>query len=96
LQARDQVYLNPSQMGIKEENNLNFTVTNPFDNQITVTLEEAADITVEIVDLKGSLVYSGKGNNASEWTINTEKFNAGSYFLRLNDGNSTVVRKLIK
>jgi hypothetical protein len=96
LQASDQVYLNPSQMGIEEENNFDFTVTNPFDNQITITLDEARDITVEIVDLKGSLVYSGKGNNTSEWTINTEKFNAGSFFLRLNDGNSTVIKKLIK
>lgn len=96
LQARDQLYLNPSQMGIIENDEFDFTITNPFDNSILLTLNEASDIAIEIVDLKGSVVYTGKGNNVSEFKINTERFNSGTYFLRLNNGNSTVVRKLIK
>lgn len=96
LQASDQVYLNPSQMGIEENESVDLVITNPFDNTINIILEKASDFEIELVDLNGSIVYSGQGNNESAWTINTAELNAGSYFLRFNDGTSTVVRKLIK
>lgn len=96
LQASDNIYLNSSEMSLEENTEIQFFATNPFENTLQLRLIESTDISIEIVDVKGSLVYSANEKNVKELNIDTSKFQKGAYFLHVNDGISQTVRKLIK
>lgn len=96
MQIGDQIYLNSAQMGIEETEEIDFVVNNPFDENIGIQFDSPTDFEIEITDLKGAVVYSESAKNVTQWNIETTTFVNGSYFLRVNDGNSIVVKKLIK
>lgn len=96
LQATDKIYLNSSQMTLTENTESDFTVNNPFENTLQLMFKESNDLIIEIMDIKGSCVYSVNAKQVSEWNIDTTKFEKGAYFLHVINGNTQTVRKLIK
>jgi Secretion system C-terminal sorting domain len=67
---------------------------NPFQNNFTVSYGKTIK-SYEILDLTGKVVLS-KTTNASTFNVNTDKLNAGIYFIKLNIDDKWMTKKLIK
>ncbi|MBU2650885.1 MAG: T9SS type A sorting domain-containing protein, partial [Bacteroidetes bacterium] len=74
---------------------------NPFSNTsvVQVTLEQQADVTLEVINLMGQKVYvvnMGTLNAGSHpITIDATGLDSGVYFYTVRSGNSSVTRKMI-
>jgi len=82
--------------GIKEETN-NFTflmAPNPVHTLLYLSTDLKDDYTVDIVDISGKLIYSGKFNTPNA-KISTEQFAAGFYTLKISNGKFTQTKKLV-
>lgn len=70
---------------------------NPVSDNLNVTLRtDAFQVTsLAVYDLTGKLVMSQSVSD-NQISVNTQKLAAGSYFLRLSDGNASVTTKFVK
>lgn len=75
---------------------------NPTDEQLTISidLENASDLRLEVYDMQGSLVASPElGHRAAgnhSFVINTYHLNRGVYIIRLYEGNNVITKKFIR
>lgn len=72
---------------------------NPASNQTTVgfDLAKATDVNVEIVDAIGRVVYTAASQHAAGFTeikLNTANLVNGTYSVRINANNNTIVKRL--
>ena len=71
---------------------------NPFNNNLTISVTETADATVEIFTLQGVSVYNNN-HSAVNGTItlnNVSSLNNGVYFIKVTQNGNTTVEKLVK
>lgn len=79
------------------DNEYRFAVfPNPSDDLITIRANKDID-QIQLLDVTGKLLYQSARNlNQSEWSMNVEKYPAGTYFISIKgDVGSTEVQKLI-
>lgn len=87
----------------EQQNKQPFAVSlfpNPTSGDVVIkyTNSASASITVKVVDVKGSVLFtqdvaaSGNGKLA----LNTDNFASGTYFIEIKDGDTIVTEKLIK
>ena len=94
----------PVAWNVEENNNiisLEQNVPNPFNatSNISFTLTQAADVTLDIVDVTGKLVYSlnegNKGAGTHTITLNSANIAAGTYSYTLRAGDFTATKKML-
>jgi hypothetical protein len=83
----------------------NFSVSqnfpNPFNSTstISVCLKKAANLSLEITNLMGQVIYSENAGNCPfgthQFTIDGSNLNAGVYFYTVNAGDQKVTKKMI-
>ncbi|MBP6091751.1 MAG: T9SS type A sorting domain-containing protein [Crocinitomicaceae bacterium] len=91
----DQVLLPGYSLGI-EESIAELYITNPFENNIEVGLEEKSSGTIELFNLQGSLVGFKEFNDLSNLNIETVSLVKGTYFISIKISGKNIVRMLIK
>jgi autotransporter-associated beta strand protein len=70
---------------------------NPVVDKLSVSLPSVAgEVTVEVTDVNGRLVYSAVSEGALSLEIPFSSLNRGIYLLRVSDGKGVVVRKITK
>lgn len=67
---------------------------NPFNNVIDIN-SNGHLVNVEVIDITGKIVIT-ETINGNKTTLNTASLNNGVYFVRINNGESVVTRRLIK
>lgn len=86
---------------IEEFTNLN-VAPNPFNNEtaISFNLKAATEVSVEVTDLAGRVVYSAPATQMNEGTqtiaIDGAAFGAGVYNATLKVGNSVTTKRIVK
>lgn len=81
------------------ENCLRATIhPNPFSSLITVSFAEEITerVSISIYDLYGRKVYNSTFNAAQEIIIELGKIHSGLFLLRVNTGEKTLTKKMIK
>lgn len=67
--------------------------------QLSASLDEAADVIIEVIDKNGQVVLTKTRSNASEGifteTLNLEDMNTGIYFVKLNTGSKKYIEQLV-
>jgi hypothetical protein len=91
----DQVQLPGYSLGI-EESIAELFITNPFENNIEVGLEEKSSGTIELFNLQGSLVGFKEFNDLSNLNLETVSLVKGTYFISIKISGKNIVRMLIK
>ena len=70
---------------------------NPSNNIIKITGKMVSlEFNYEIYDLRGNIIQLGKSNGSSELEIDISKFDSGIQIIRINSGNSVIVKKIMK
>ncbi|MCA0362687.1 MAG: T9SS type A sorting domain-containing protein [Bacteroidetes bacterium] len=64
---------------------------NPADHQLNIGIPDEAIKSIEVLDLNGKVVLKGKSSRM----ILPESISKGTYFIRIDTGQKTVVKKLI-
>lgn len=96
LVARDQAFIDPSLMSVKELDATQISVyPNPFANSITIQLDAFENSTVQISDMTGKIVYNEQ-HSGKELNLNVESLAKGQYILQLNNAKGTSFTKLVK
>lgn len=73
---------------------------NPASNgtSLSLVLEKAGAVKIEVYNTTGNLVYSEENNAAAgshHFTLNTENFSSGVYFVKVNSSETASTQKLI-
>ncbi len=74
---------------------------NPADNsvQLSASLNEAADVIIEVIDKNGQVVLTKTRSNTTEGvfteTLNLEDMDTGIYFVKLNTGSKKYIEQLV-
>jgi hypothetical protein len=95
LIATDQIYLQPSSLGIETIVSDEVRVLNPFDGSLEISFEKSADRTILLYDLKGAVVYS-ESSCSKEVSVDTRHVQKGMYILSIQEGAKVYQKKLIK
>lgn len=96
IQITDQILLDPAQMGILENSNIELNVINPFDSELSISFNESMSGTVSLVDINGRILIESSFNNESKIQLNTLNVSSGTYFLTIESNGKIITRKLIK
>ncbi len=86
---------------ILSENNVSQNYPNPFNGTTTVyvTLDEPADLSLEVTNLIGQLVFElpaqRYSNGKVELNINAEGLESGVYFYTVRSGDNSITKKMI-
>ena len=85
-------------IGIEEHSNQNNSYTilpNPFKNELKISSDNKhTKVFFEIFNALGASIYKNSFNDFI--FINTKDFPSGIYFIKINDGNDIVTKKIIK
>ena len=75
---------------------INFDITpNPFADQITINASNAEQvISAEVMDLSGKVKLNA--SNSGMVNIDTRELSQGIYFIRINNGEKVIVKRIIK
>ena len=92
----DQIYLNNAEMGIIENQTQAILFNNPISNQLDMTFDNNTARSIVIYDSKGVEVFKADIADTFSYSINTEKFNSGIYYLNVTTSQSSFTRKLVK
>ena len=92
----DQIYLNNAEMGIIENQKQAILFNNPISNQLNMTFDNNTARSIVIYDSKGVEVFTADIADTFSYSINTEKFNSGIYYLNVTTSQSSFTRKLVK
>ena len=72
---------------------------NPTNGKFTVSVSnaEASDMTIELVNISGQVVYRNNVKAAYSYTeeIDASEFAKGVYYLKVNDGNGVKIEKVV-
>jgi hypothetical protein len=96
IEITDQVYLNPSIMGITEESSTKFMVVNPFSESLIVTFEDSSKGEIRLFDSNGRCVLESKVDNQTSIELNTTQISSGAYYIQVTVNGSSYAKKLIK
>jgi hypothetical protein len=96
IQITDQILLDPAQMGILENSNVELNVINPFDSELSMSFNESMSGTVSLVDINGRVLVKSEFENESKIQLNTLNISSGTYFLTIESNGKIITRKLIK
>lgn len=92
----DQIYLNNAEMGIIENQKQAILFNNPISNQLNMTFDNNTARSIVIYDSKGVEVFKADVADTFSYSIDTEKFNSGIYYLNVTTSQSSFTRKLVK
>ena len=92
----DHIYLNNAEMGIIENQKEAILFNNPFSNQLNMTFDNNTARSIVIYDSKGVEVFKADNVGTFSYSINTERFNSGIYYLNVTTAQSSFTRKLVK
>jgi hypothetical protein len=82
--------------GIEEANEASFSIfPNPAIDEFTVSLTDAGQSVIEVIDVQGKIVSTQTVAGASNILINTEDFGAGLYTVVVKNDNGVAVQKVI-
>ena len=76
-------------------NNEIYVYPNPFANIVNVKFQKEQFIKYELTDSQGKLIYIGEKND-KEFSLDFGSITPGFYYLKLTNGNTYNVYKLIK
>lgn len=80
---------------ISNENQLDVVVgPNPFSNEIKVTSTQNIHA-IEVIDVTGKVCFSSNPNS-STYSFKLDNVNNGVYFIRVNNGEQTISKRIIK
>lgn len=69
---------------------------NPADNEVTLSWDKSTAVTIRIFDTQGKLMYLAKDQNILEpKSIDISSFSSGLYFIRVNNSEGFVTKKLM-
>ncbi len=69
---------------------------NPADNEVTLSWDKSTAVTIRIFDTQGKLMYLAKDQNILEpKSIDVSNFSSGLYFIRVNNSEGFVTKKLM-
>lgn len=69
---------------------------NPANDYININFTEIQDNTdIFIYNLTGQIIYSKRFNNQKQISLNTSGFDNGIYFIKINTGKKSVLKKII-
>jgi hypothetical protein len=94
--ANDQVYFESMSMGIIEEANDFFTVSNPFNESIQIAFAETGNYTVELRDLNGKIISAANANDTKTLEISTSNLTNGMYLLNVRSEAGILSKKILK
>lgn len=86
-------------VGIMENNfdALGNIAPNPATNNIRLTLwAEQKNVTVEVCDVTGKIIYTRYFESVTDATINTSEWLKGVYVLKLTSSSKTVAKRIVK
>jgi len=93
--SSNHIFINDAGFGNIEINNLLQVYPNPFTNELIIEIEGNNDvISLEIFNSIGKVVF--KGNVLEKIIVSTANFSDGVYLIKLEDGNSFELTKIIK
>lgn len=92
----DNIYLNNAEMGIIENMEQTILFNNPISNQLNMTFDNNTARSIVIYDSKGVEVFKADIEDTFSYSIDTEKFNSGIYYLNVTTTQSSFTRKLVK
>ena len=92
----DQIYLNNAEMGITENMEQTVLFNNPISNQLNLTFENNTVRSILLYDSKGAIVLQANNIDSLNYSMDTEKLQAGIYYLNVTSAQSSLTRKLIK
>jgi hypothetical protein len=81
--------------------NLGQNIPNPTNNNATInySLTESANVTFEVVDITGKVIYTevmgNKGAGAYSINVNTADFAAGIYYYTMTAGADKITKKMM-
>ncbi len=96
IQITDQILLDPAQMGILENSNVELNVINPFDSELSISFNESMSGNVSLIDINGRVLVKSEFENESKIQLNTLNISSGTYFLTIESNGKIIMRKLIK
>ncbi len=84
-------------LGVSETNLHTFKIApNPTTNGlVTIYNENAADVSMALYDVSGKLLLT-KNMQQQQLTLDLTAYTHGMYFLKINDGETSICRKIIK
>lgn len=83
-------------VGIEESNNDLFSVyPNPSNGVFTVTAANADNYTLEVINVLGEVVSTKSIEGSINETLNMTNFNAGMYFVKVSNGTTQNVQRVI-
>jgi|GEM_PF-6061000 len=97
VDSMDVKYIMSDNAGITENNKATLSVyPNPAKGSISVKTGNAIGLDIKIVDMLGTVVYSGKLENATD-KIDVSNYTDGIYFVTIGNGSkaSVVTKKII-
>lgn len=94
--ASDQVYFESMSLGLVEENQNLFTVTNPFNESIQLRFTERGDYTIELMDLNGKILTTLEADDSNELQINSSILKSGMYLLNVYGETGRSSKKILK
>lgn len=97
LKVFDQLYISDV-LGLLETEEQSFTVyPNPFDETLTIQLDQSGDYSIRIIDLTGRTILQTEMQSQKTIEIHgLSDFSKGEYLLYISSETGTIVQKLIK
>ncbi len=70
---------------------------NPSVDFINIQLNKQLKTSIRLYDLKGQMIYFSKDiSSESTYQMQTHNLTSGTYFLKINNKNGTIIKKIIK
>jgi hypothetical protein len=94
--ANDQVYFESMSLGIIEEVDNLFSVSNPFNESIHIAFAETGNYTIELRDLNGKIISVANANDAKTLEMSTLNLINGMYLLNVRSEAGISSKKILK
>jgi hypothetical protein len=63
--------------------------------RLVVKVVKSSSVSINIVDLKGAVVYSKRTNGAGDYAINTSRMRSGVYLVKVVSGRESFVQRVM-
>ena len=94
----DRIYLNSAELSLTESTTANAIIyPNPFNDKLSIRMENAGDYTVELFDAAGRKLLSQNFFNTDLMSLSTDMLTAaGTYLVKISDGNSSATQLIVR
>jgi len=87
----------PNAINILEETeNTIVLFPNPVNEEFKISLQNAENTQIEIIDLQGRILQKQISSNANELNVNVTQLTKGLYLCKINNGKTTKTIKFLK